>query len=150
MIGNERLMRDSGFDPSGGASLKLPPGQSLIYLATERSVVGVIGVGDQLKGEAADAVRMLSRLGVRSVMLTGDNRAAAEAIAGELGLDDFRAELLPGDKARIVREFQQRSAGSVVAMVGDGINDAPRWRRRTSESRSGPEPTSPWRPPMWC
>ncbi len=125
LIGNERLMRDSGFDPSGGASLKLPPGQSLIYLATERSVVGVIGVGDQLKGEAADAVRMLSRLGVRSVMLTGDNRAAAEAIAGELGLDDFRAELLPGDKARIVREFQQRSAGSVVAMVGDGINDAP-------------------------
>ncbi len=125
LIGNARLMRESKLDLAETEKMKLPAAQSLIYLAAEGVVVGVIGVGDRLKPGAAEAIRALTELGVKSVMLTGDNRAVAESIAVELGLSDFRAELLPGDKAEAVREFQRQASGAVVAMVGDGINDAP-------------------------
>ncbi|HEX5909662.1 MAG TPA: HAD-IC family P-type ATPase, partial [Thermoleophilaceae bacterium] len=71
----------------------------------------------------AEAVTRLCELGLRPVLLTGDNRATAEAVAAQVGIDDVVAEVLPGDKARVVREHQD--AGRVVAMVGDGVNDAP-------------------------
>ncbi|MEY2654081.1 MAG: hypothetical protein RLZZ524_1109, partial [Pseudomonadota bacterium] len=84
---------------------------------------GLLSFGDSLKPGAAEAVRELQALGVRTVMLSGDNRGAAQAVGAQLGIDDVRAEVLPEDKARIVGEL--RAAGATVAMVGDGINDAP-------------------------
>ncbi|RZS57274.1 heavy metal translocating P-type ATPase [Sphaerotilus mobilis] len=87
------------------------------------TVRGLLSFGDSLKPGAAGAVRELQALGVRTVMLSGDNRGAAAAVAAQLGIVDVRAEVLPEDKARIVAEL--RAAGATVAMVGDGINDAP-------------------------
>jgi Cu+-exporting ATPase len=86
-------------------------------------VVGVLAFGDALKPEAAEAVARLKALGLRTVMLTGDNRGSGEAVARQLGLDEVKAELLPGDKAEAIAALRQQ--GQVVAMVGDGLNDAP-------------------------
>ncbi len=85
-------------------------------------VLGVIAVADKLRPDAAQVVRELREMGLRTVMLTGDNRVVAQAIAAEAGVDEFHAELLPEDKVRLVRDIAQDGA---VAMVGDGINDAP-------------------------
>ena len=86
-------------------------------------LLGLLAFGDAIKASARDAIARLHALGIETVMLTGDNRGSAEAVARELGIRQFRAEVLPGDKAAVVQEL--RSAGQVVAMVGDGINDAP-------------------------
>jgi Cu+-exporting ATPase len=86
-------------------------------------VLGLLAFGDTVKPTARAAVAGLHALGVRTVMLTGDNRGSAEAVARELGITDVRAEVLPGDKATAVAQL--RAGGQVVAMVGDGINDAP-------------------------
>ena len=86
-------------------------------------LLGLLAFGDIIKSTAATAVGRLHQLGIRTVMLTGDNRGAAEAVAKELGIDEVRAEVLPGDKAAFVKEL--RDAGEVVAFVGDGLNDGP-------------------------
>jgi Cu+-exporting ATPase len=86
-------------------------------------LLGLLAFGDAIKASARDAVARLHALGIETVMLTGDNRGSAEVVARELGIRQFRAEVLPGDKAAVVQEL--RAAGQVVAMVGDGINDAP-------------------------
>ena len=86
-------------------------------------LLGLLAFGDTVKPSAREAITRLHALGIRSVMLTGDNRGSAEAVARELGIDDVHAEVLPGDKAAAVQAL--RTAGQVVAMVGDGINDAP-------------------------
>ena len=98
-------------------------GQTVMYLATEGTVSALLGVSDPVKASAADAIRALHAEGVRIVMLTGDNATTARAVAQTLGLDDVRADVLPGGKRDIVRELQ--AAGRIVAMAGDGINDAP-------------------------
>jgi Cu+-exporting ATPase len=85
--------------------------------------LGLLAFGDTIKPTAAAAVARLHQLGIKTVMLTGDNRGAAEAVAKELGIDEVRAEVLPGDKAAVVKEL--RDAGAVVAFVGDGLNDGP-------------------------
>jgi Cu+-exporting ATPase len=90
--------------------------------ATAR-LVGLLAFGDTVKPAAREAVARLKQLGIRTVMLTGDNAGAAQAVAKDLGIDEFRAEVLPADKAAEVQKL--RAAGQVVAMVGDGINDAP-------------------------
>ena len=124
LFGNARLMRAAGLEPEV-PELKLSGAGSVVYAARNKKLIGVIGIGDRLKPGAADAVARLKSLGIRSAMLTGDNNAVAQAIAAELKLDEFRAELLPGDKAKALREFQAAANGGAVAMVGDGINDAP-------------------------
>jgi P-type Cu+ transporter len=83
----------------------------------------LLGVADPIKSSAADAIRKLHSDGIRVVMLTGDNRTTAQAVAHQLGLDEVEADVLPGEKAAVVKRLQ--AAGRIVAMAGDGVNDAP-------------------------
>ena len=94
-----------------------------MILAVDGKVTGVIAVADTLKDHSVEAVRALKTMGIGVVMLTGDNRRTAEAIARELGIDDVIAEVLPAQKVDVIKGLQKQ--GKVVAMVGDGINDAP-------------------------
>ena len=98
-------------------------GQTSLFVAIDGRVAGVISVADAIRATTAEAVSMLRADGLTIVMLTGDNRATAQAIASQLGIDDVRAEVLPGDKRNVVSELQR--AGHLVAMAGDGVNDAP-------------------------
>jgi len=102
-------------------------GRSVSWLAAEqggeRSLIGLLGFGDAVKAGAREAIAALHAQGVKTVMLSGDNRGSAEAAARALGIDEVRAEVLPADKAQVVSAL--RGKGKVVAMVGDGINDAP-------------------------
>ncbi|MDP3207792.1 MAG: HAD-IC family P-type ATPase [Rhodoglobus sp.] len=101
----------------------LKTGATVIWVAIEQEVAGVLALADPIKPTSAEAIRRLHELGLKVVMLTGDNRVTATAVGQQLGIDDIRAELAPQDKLRIVEEL--RAAGHVVAMAGDGINDAP-------------------------
>jgi Cu+-exporting ATPase len=94
-----------------------------MFVVVDGEIAGIIGVADPIKETTPAALAALREDGVRIVMLTGDNRATALAIANRLGIDDVEAEVLPEDKSRIVKRFQE--SGSVVAMAGDGVNDAP-------------------------
>src|SRR5690606_8526859 len=96
---------------------------TVIWIAEEQQVAGFIAVVDPIKASTPEAVAALHAMGLRLVMLTGDNRQTAAAVGRELGIDDVRAELTPSDKQRIVRELS--AEGAIVAMAGDGINDAP-------------------------
>src|SRR5579859_1306614 len=98
-------------------------GQTAMLVAIDGKPAGIIAVADPVKASTRDALRALKQSGLRLVMLTGDNRTTAQAIAEELGLDEFQAEVLPQDKAEVVKRLQ--AAGRIVAMAGDGINDAP-------------------------
>jgi Cu+-exporting ATPase len=98
-------------------------GQTVMLVAIDGKPAGVIAVADPVKGSALEAIQSLKQAGLRLVMLTGDNRATAEAIARQLGIDQFEAEVLPEQKSAIVKRLQ--SEGHVVAMAGDGLNDAP-------------------------
>jgi len=123
-IGNAAFMRESkAFDhgraaPSGSDSLG-----SLLFVALDDAYVGAIGVADPTKISTPAAIRDLKAQGLRIVMLTGDNRATAAQIANDLGIDTFEAEVLPERKSEVIKNLQQQ--GRVVAMAGDGINDAP-------------------------
>jgi len=98
-------------------------GQTVILAAVDGNPAGLIAVADPIKGSAREAVTALKNSGLRLVMLTGDNRATAEAIARELGITEFEAEVLPEHKLAIVKKLQ--AEGRIVAMAGDGVNDAP-------------------------
>ena len=101
----------------------LKSGGSVIWVAIGSEVAGLLVLADPIKSTSAEAIRRLHALGLKVVMLTGDNRTTAGAVGRQLGIDDVRAELAPQDKQRIVEEL--RREGAVVAMAGDGINDAP-------------------------
>jgi Cu+-exporting ATPase len=94
-----------------------------MFVALDGAAAGLLGVADPIKGSTPEAIRLLHADGVRLVMLTGDSRATAAAVARELGIDEVEAEVLPEDKAAIVQRLQ--AAGHRVAMAGDGVNDAP-------------------------
>lgn len=101
----------------------LESGKTLIFIAINKQLKGLIAVEDELKNNAAEVIEKLKSMNLRTIMLTGDNYRAAKSIAEKVGFDDFRAEVLPGEKISIVSQYQ--SKGKIVAMVGDGINDAP-------------------------
>ena len=126
LAGNRRLMARERVDCEileHRAAALAADGKSLVYLARGGHPLGLLGLADTLKDGAADTVRKLRRLGHRVVMITGDRREAARAVARELGLDRVEAEVLPEDKQQVVRRYQ--AEGYFVGMVGDGINDAP-------------------------
>jgi Cu+-exporting ATPase len=128
-IGSRRLMAEEGVDIGGlesRATALEGQGLSVIWTAEigeENRLLGAMALGDTLKPGAKEAVAGLHRLGIETVLLTGDNRRVAEAVAAEVGIDRVLAEVLPGDKAAEVQRL--RAEGKGLAMVGDGVNDAP-------------------------
>jgi Cu2+-exporting ATPase len=98
-------------------------GKTVSYLAVDGEVAGYVVIGDKIKGTSAKAIRELQNKGIAVIMLTGDNHNTAQAVAGELNLADFKAGMLPENKLEEVKKLQAK--GKVVAMAGDGINDAP-------------------------
>ncbi len=125
-LGNLAMMRDAGaqFEREQARLESLRRnGQTVMLLAVDGNPAGIIGVVDPIKPTAREAIEALHREHVRIVMLTGDSRTTAEAVASQLGIDEVRAEVLPADKRAVVVELQRQ--GRVVAMAGDGINDAP-------------------------
>jgi Cu+-exporting ATPase len=125
-IGGARLMAAEGADAAPlaakAATLRVHAA-TVVFVALDGALAGLIAVADPVKPAAAAAVAALKADGVRLVMLTGDARATAEAVAAEVGIDAVEAEVLPEDKARLVRRL--KGEGRVVAMAGDGVNDAP-------------------------
>ncbi len=125
-LGNILLMRDMDVDVSGlatQADTLRATGATVIFVAVDGHAAGLLAISDPIKKTTPDAIAQLQELGVRVVMLTGDNRKTAEAVAQTLGITDVEAEVLPDDKARIVKTM--RDKGYIVAMAGDGTNDAP-------------------------
>jgi Cu+-exporting ATPase len=126
LLGNLRLMQDRGFSLNGmkkEAGRLWARGKTVMFLGVDGQVVGVIAMADTIKPKAKEALRRIHNMGVEMVMITGDNKRTAEAIARQLGIDRVLSEVLPEDKVKQVKKLQQGKR--VVAMVGDGINDAP-------------------------
>ncbi len=97
--------------------------QTIVWVAVEKQVIGILGIADPIKKTTPQAIEALHKKGCKVIMLTGDNKKTAQAIAKELNIDDVRAELEPQDKQKIVKEFKLQ--GALILMAGDGINDAP-------------------------
>lgn len=126
LIGNRRLMEQSGADISAysdRANKAAEGGAIPLYIAADGKVVGMFTLADPVKPTSREAIEQLHGMKIKTVMLTGDNAATAEAIRAQLGVDEVQAELMPADKARIIGEMMAQ--GRKVAMIGDGINDAP-------------------------
>jgi len=126
VVGNEKLMRERGIDFgsfAGSVETLSRDGKTPVFAAVDGRPAGLLAVADTLKDESRRAVDRLRELGLEVIMLTGDNRLTAEAIARRAGITTVVPELLPGDKVREIKRLQD--AGQRVAMVGDGINDAP-------------------------
>jgi Cu+-exporting ATPase len=125
-FGNLAMMRDAGvaIDVAASQADELRrAGETVMYLAVDGRLVALLGVADPIKPTTPEAIAALHAEGLRIVMLTGDNRVTAEAVARQLGLDDVRADVLPAGKREVVQQLQRQ--GRIVAMAGDGINDAP-------------------------
>jgi Cu+-exporting ATPase len=125
-LGNADFMRDEGIDITGiteKAEQLSNEGKTPMYIAIGKTAAGIVAVADTVKDNSVKAIKALQRLGIEVAMITGDNRRTAEAIARQVGIDRVFSEVLPEDKSREVRKLQDE--GKVVAMVGDGINDAP-------------------------
>jgi Cu+-exporting ATPase len=125
-VGNEKLMKgidaDLGPDARRAAEEIMDMGYTAVYVAVDGKVVGVIGVGDEVRPEAPEVIRYLRERGYRVVMLTGDKETTARAVASRLGIDEVVAEASPEDKVDVIDRIRREGLG--VAMVGDGINDA--------------------------
>lgn len=126
LFGNLALMESEGIDCSPiiqRLDAYAERGQTPMILGVDKKAAGIIAVADTIKSDSKEAIRQLKALGVKVWMVTGDNVKTARAIAREAGVDEVQAQVLPEDKAKVVRELQLR--GEIVGMVGDGINDAP-------------------------
>ena len=125
-VGNPKLLAEAGADAAAleaRAAALQAEGQTVMFVAVDGKPVGLIGVADPIKASTAEAVRLLRDEGVKIVMLTGDNRRTASAVAVRLGISEHIAEVLPQHKHEVVKDLQAK--GEIVAMAGDGINDAP-------------------------
>jgi Cu+-exporting ATPase len=125
-LGNAKLIADLGLD--GGtlaetANARRDEGETVMFVVVEGEIAGLVSVADPVKETTPDALKLLHELGFRIVMATGDNERTAKAVAARLGIDEIRADVLPEDKARIIKDLQ--AEGRTVAMAGDGVNDAP-------------------------
>jgi Cu+-exporting ATPase len=126
LLGTRRFLAESGIEVgelAGAAETLAAQGKTPMFLAVDGRAAGLIAVADTLKESSARAVQALRRLGLEVVMITGDNRRTATAIATQAGIDRVLAEVLPERKAEEIRKLQAH--GKIVAMIGDGINDAP-------------------------
>lgn len=127
LVGNRKLLTESGIDISAHAENFLEEleesAKTGVLVARDNTLIGVLGIADPLKREAAVVVEGLLKMGIKPVMVTGDNWRTARAVAKEVGIHDVRAEVMPAGKADVIHSFQKD--GSIVAMVGDGINDSP-------------------------
>ena len=125
-LGNTAMITDLGLDlsdPTARAEALRAQGQTVMFVAIDGKFAGLLGVADPIKDTTAEAIRALQADGLRIVMLTGDSRTTAEAVAKTLGIDQVIAEVLPDEKAAAIQSL--KDSGSTVAMAGDGINDAP-------------------------
>ncbi len=125
-LGNQALLDElkiAAGDLSGEAESLREDGQTVMFLAADGKVMGLLGVADPIKSTSLEAIRSLHDEGVRIVMLTGDSRTTAQAVARKIGIDHVEAEVLPDQKSEIVKRSQ--AEGHIVAMAGDGVNDAP-------------------------
>jgi Cu+-exporting ATPase len=125
-LGNVRLLEDIGVgagDLAARAEARQAEGETVMFVAVDGALAGLIAVADPVKETTPAALAALRADGLRLVMLTGDNRTTAEAVARRLGIDEVEAEVLPDEKSRVVERL--RAEGRVVAMAGDGVNDAP-------------------------
>jgi Cu+-exporting ATPase len=126
LLGSRKLLDDEGVDPgelSDKAEAMRSDGQTVMFIAVDGKAAGLLGVADPIKETTPEAITGLHGDGVKVVMLTGDSRTTAQAVAKKLGIDDVVAEVMPDQKADVVKKYQNE--GSIVAMAGDGINDAP-------------------------
>ena len=125
-LGNDKLMESAGVDLSPvtvEADRLRDAGATVVFVSRERTLLGLIAVADPIKASTPAALKALRASGLKIVMVTGDNRRTAETIARQLGIEDIEAGILPAQKGEIVKRLQ--AAGAVVAMAGDGVNDAP-------------------------
>ena len=126
VLGNRKMLDETGVDVSSmleRAEAMRADGQTVMFLGVNQKLAGLIGVADPIKSTTPEAIRQLHGEGIRLVMLTGDNRTTAQAVAKKLDIDEVIAEVLPEDKSSVVKRLQGQ--GQFVAMAGDGINDAP-------------------------
>ena len=125
-LGNAKFLREIGIattDLDDEAERLRADGATAIFLAVDGKIAAVIAIADPVKPTTPEALKLLAQDGVRVVMLTGDNRTTAQAVARRLGIENVEAEVLPEQKSAVVERLRQQ--GSVVAMAGDGVNDAP-------------------------
>jgi len=126
LLGNARLMQDHAVEiqaVSSDVETHQLSGETVMYLAADKQLIGLIGVSDPIKASTPDAIKALRDEGIEVVMLTGDNHYTAAAVAKKLGIERFEADVLPDQKAAVIKALQ--GEGKTVAMAGDGINDAP-------------------------
>jgi Cu+-exporting ATPase len=121
IAGNKKLMLEKNINLSSGIISE--DNKTSVYIAIDNQLKGIIEIDDKLKENSAEAISSLKALGIRTIMITGDHQEAAKSVAEKIGIDEFKAEILPEDKANAVKKFQQEFG--ITAMVGDGINDAP-------------------------
>jgi Cu+-exporting ATPase len=126
IIGNEQLLQERQLDPSAEidrARAWEAQGKTVVWVADEEGLRGIFAIADTLRAESVEAVRMLKDNGIRTIMLSGDAELVAKEIGRQAGIDDARGSIKPDQKAEVVDELVRE--GSVVGMIGDGINDAP-------------------------
>jgi Cu+-exporting ATPase len=126
VLGNAKFLAEHGVETGAldaEAERLRRDGATAIFVAADRKLAGVIAIADPVKPTAVDAIEALKREGIRVVMLTGDNRTTADAVARRLGISEVKAEVLPEEKSKVVEQL--RHEGHIVAMAGDGVNDAP-------------------------
>jgi Cu+-exporting ATPase len=127
LVGKEKFLADSNVrfpeELTKEAHRLQERAETTVWIAVNGDAVGVLGIADPIKPTTREAVRALHEMGLKIIMCTGDNRRTAESVARDLGIDEFKAEVMPDEKIEIVKDL--KSKGTIVAMAGDGINDAP-------------------------